>query len=275
MNSMKQDSQEKALIPCQEIIRVGKSLTLVGEWTSGLLIWNWRTIAELWTPHGWNFNFRRQLNDWELTEDFEEVSVQSRGFGILDVGYRSQGPGKGPTTSVCCTQSYLAFLSKAISKDEAWAAGGSGILLKTTNGGKTWIRDKAADNIAANLYSVKFINDNQGFVLGNDGVLLKLVKEQFWKQIVETEKLRGRGRGRGHDDQEINPVPGVTHSSNKKRKDEKRETITCFRCGGKGHYLRDFRALKHLVDLYQASLKKKERNPEDNFLSENNVDTHA
>lgn len=82
-----------------------------------------------------------------ITEDFEEVQVQSRGFGILDVGYRSQ--------------------------DEAWAAGGSGILLKTTNSGKTWIRDKAADNIAANLYSVKFISDKQGFVLGNDGVLLK------------------------------------------------------------------------------------------------------
>ncbi|KAM2459698.1 hypothetical protein PS1_010915 [Malus domestica] len=82
-----------------------------------------------------------------LTEDFEEVPVQSRGFGILDVGYRS--------------------------KDEAWAAGGSGILLRTTNGGKTWTRDKAADNIAANLYSVKFIDDNKGFVLGNDGVLLR------------------------------------------------------------------------------------------------------
>lgn len=82
-----------------------------------------------------------------ITEEFEEVPVQSRGFGILDVGYRSQ--------------------------DEAWAAGGSGVLLKTTNGGKTWIRDKAADNIAANLYSVKFINEKKGFVLGNDGVLLQ------------------------------------------------------------------------------------------------------
>lgn len=82
-----------------------------------------------------------------ITEEFEEIPVQSRGFGILDVGYRSQ--------------------------DEAWAAGGSGILLRTNNGGKTWIRDKAADNIAANLYSVKFINDQTGFVLGNDGVLLR------------------------------------------------------------------------------------------------------
>ncbi|KAM3309219.1 hypothetical protein P3S67_010963 [Capsicum chacoense] len=83
---------------------------------------------------------------------------------------------------------------------------------------------------------------------------------------------KGRGPGRGHDDQERNPVSGVNHSSNKKRKDEKREAITCFRCGGKGHYSRDCRALKHLVDLYQASLKKKERNPVANFLSENNVD---
>ncbi|KAK4360207.1 hypothetical protein RND71_019159 [Anisodus tanguticus] len=105
----------------------------------------WRSDGGLWLlVRGGGLYLSK---DTGLTEDFEEVSVQSRGFGILDVGYRSQ--------------------------DEAWAAGGSGILLKTTNGGKTWIRDKAADNIAANLYSVKFINDNQGFVLGNDGVLLK------------------------------------------------------------------------------------------------------
>ncbi|KAM3287963.1 hypothetical protein P3S67_021393 [Capsicum chacoense] len=82
----------------------------------------------------------------------------------------------------------------------------------------------------------------------------------------------GRGRGRGRDDQVRNLVPGVNHSSNKKRKDEKHEAITCFRCGGKGHYSRDCRALKHLVDLYQVSLKKKERNSEANFFTENNVD---
>ncbi|CAA7403420.1 unnamed protein product [Spirodela intermedia] len=82
-----------------------------------------------------------------INEEFEEVPVRSRGFGILDVGYRS--------------------------KDEAWAAGGSGVLLRTTDGGRTWSRDKAADNIAANLYSVKFVNDTKGFVLGNDGVLLR------------------------------------------------------------------------------------------------------
>lgn len=48
-------------------------------------------------------------------------------------------------------------LVDAVMQEEAWAAGGSGILLRTTNGGKTWTRDKAADNIAANLYSVKWV----------------------------------------------------------------------------------------------------------------------
>ncbi|KAI3815040.1 hypothetical protein L1987_14692 [Smallanthus sonchifolius] len=62
----------------------------------------------------------------------------------------------------------LSFLSQ----EEACAAGGSGILLKTTNSGKSWSREKAVDDIAANLYSVKFINERQGFVLGNDGIFL-------------------------------------------------------------------------------------------------------
>lgn len=105
----------------------------------------WRADGGLWLlVRGGGLYLSRGTG---INEEFEEVPVQSRGFGILDVGYRS--------------------------KDEAWAAGGSGVLLRTTNGGKTWARDRAADNIAANLYSVKFIDDDKGFVLGNDGVLLR------------------------------------------------------------------------------------------------------
>ena len=34
-------------------------------------------------------------------------------------------------------------------------------MLRTVNGGKTWICDKAADNIAASLYAVKFIDERK------------------------------------------------------------------------------------------------------------------
>ena len=90
---------------------------------------------------------------------------------------------------------------------------------------------------------------------------------------------RERGRGRGHDyGQERNSIPGINHSSNKKeKKDEKREATRegCFRCSGRGHYAHDCCTPKHLVELYQESLKKKEKNHEANFISENQVDiTH-
>lgn len=104
----------------------------------------WRADGGLWLlVRGGGLFLGRGIG---VTENFDEQKIPSRGFGILDVGYRS--------------------------KDEAWAAGGSGILLRTTDGGKSWARDRVADQIAANLYAVKFI-DNKGFVLGNDGVLLR------------------------------------------------------------------------------------------------------
>ncbi|XP_069150858.1 uncharacterized protein [Solanum lycopersicum] len=88
---------------------------------------------------------------------------------------------------------------------------------------------------------------------------------------------RDRGRGRNYG-QERNSIPGINHSSNKKeKKDEKREATRegYSRCGGRGHYACDCRTPKHLVELYQESLKKKEKNPKANFISENQVDiTH-
>ena len=45
-----------------------------------------------------------------------------------------------------------------------------------------------------------------------------------------------------------------------------------FRFGGRGHYACDFCTFKYLVNLYQESLKKKEKNPKANFISENQVD---
>ena len=82
-----------------------------------------------------------------VTEDFAPIKFPSRGYGILDIGYRNG--------------------------EEAWASGGSGSLFQSLDGGKTWKREKSANDVAANLYAVKFFKEDLGFVLGNSGVLLR------------------------------------------------------------------------------------------------------
>jgi len=82
-------------------------------------------------------------------EDFSNTKLKSRGFGILDVGFQNNSVG--------------------------YACGGSGSLYKTDDGGEYWKRDKSADNIAGNLYTVKFVSPDSGFILGNNGILLRYV----------------------------------------------------------------------------------------------------
>merc|ERR1711920_245842 len=84
-----------------------------------------------------------------VTEEFFTTKLQSRGFGILDLGFRSTNVG--------------------------YTCGGSGSLYKTEDGGKTWKRDKSADELAGNLYAIKFVNENTGFVLGSDATLLRYI----------------------------------------------------------------------------------------------------
>ena len=46
---------------------------------------------------------------------------------------------------------------------------------------------------------------------------------------------------------------------------------TCYRCGMEGHWSRTCRTTKHLVDLYQASLKDKGKRVETNFVDGNRL----
>ncbi|XP_075092150.1 uncharacterized protein LOC142172436 [Nicotiana tabacum] len=98
---------------------------------------------------------------------------------------------------------------------------------------------------------------------------------------------RGHGRGRGHDrgrgHGQGRNFPGVNHPPKKnnhqkwKGKDEKPKAngseTECYCCGGKGHWANICRVPRHLVELYQASLKNK--GPEANFVFDNDFDiTH-
>jgi len=77
---------------------------------------------------------------------FERLQIKSGGYGILDV----------------------AFLPNS---QKAWAVGGSGSIFASKDGGKTWQKDKIADDLPTNLYKIKFFG-NKGYILGSNGVLL-------------------------------------------------------------------------------------------------------
>ncbi|XP_056685905.1 uncharacterized protein [Spinacia oleracea] len=87
---------------------------------------------------------------------------------------------------------------------------------------------------------------------------------------------RGRGRGFGGYGRGHGGYYKSSHFHQKwDRKDGKSEkgkgdivTSVCYRCGGKGHWSRVCRTPKHLVDLYQQSLKKKGKNVETNLVFE-------
>jgi photosystem II stability/assembly factor-like uncharacterized protein len=57
--------------------------------------------------------------------------------------------------------------------NEIWVAGGSGNLLSSFDGGKTWQKDRDVENVPANLYRILFMSPDQGFIIGQNGVLLK------------------------------------------------------------------------------------------------------
>ena len=79
---------------------------------------------------------------------------------------------------------------------------------------------------------------------------------------------RGRGHGRGHFSPRNNIQKGHYQPENKSQATTKGKD-TCYRCGMTGHWGRTCRTAKHLVDLYQASVKGK--NAEVNYVNEDNA----
>jgi photosystem II stability/assembly factor-like uncharacterized protein len=135
----------------------------------------WRPGQEFWVPHNRGTSRRIQqmgfvqgdltkgiwmsLNGgiMQITEPsasvddvelkFKPVQIRTGGYGIIDVAWKNA--------------------------NEVWAVGGGGNLWYSTDGGNNFKYNSAADQIPGNLYTIRFFNEEEGFVLGSDGILLK------------------------------------------------------------------------------------------------------
>ncbi|MBE9033244.1 photosynthesis system II assembly factor Ycf48 [filamentous cyanobacterium LEGE 11480] len=68
------------------------------------------------------------------------------------------------------------FLDAAFrTNDEAWIVGGSGTLLASFDGGQSWQNDADVEDIPANFYKIKFLDEGRGYVLGQRGTFLRYV----------------------------------------------------------------------------------------------------
>lgn len=75
--------------------------------------------------------------------------------------------------SVCKTVLHMGCRFRDASL--GYACGGSGSLFKTSDGGDSWKRVRATDDVAGNLYAIKWQKNGAGYILGNDGILLRFI----------------------------------------------------------------------------------------------------
>lgn len=90
-----------------------------------------------------------QFTKSDNTEEWEEVQNPelSTSWGLLDLAYRTP--------------------------EEIWVTGGSGNLLYSPDGGKTWQKDRGVESVPSNLYKIVFLSPEKGFIIGQRGILLR------------------------------------------------------------------------------------------------------
>ncbi|XP_021766591.1 uncharacterized protein LOC110731048 [Chenopodium quinoa] len=103
----------------------------------------------------------------------------------------------------------------------------------------------------------------RGFKKFNELMSVLLVAEQNSDLLLKNHNLRPTGSLATHHEK------GQSSGSHKQTLSKGKDT--CYRCGITGHWGRTCRTAKHLVDLYQASVKGKEKNAEANYVNEENA----
>uniref|UniRef100_A0A7S0I259 Photosynthesis system II assembly factor Ycf48/Hcf136-like domain-containing protein n=1 Tax=Hanusia phi TaxID=3032 RepID=A0A7S0I259_9CRYP len=79
--------------------------------------------------------------------EFENINIKTGGYGILDAAF--------------------------VGENDIWVVCGGGIVYRSQDKGISWKKEEDIDKLSGNLYKIKFLNQNNGFILGSNGLLLK------------------------------------------------------------------------------------------------------
>jgi photosystem II stability/assembly factor-like uncharacterized protein len=130
----------------------------------------WEPGQTAWQPY--NRNSSRRLQNMGFSKD-GNLWLLARG-GVIQFGQmggedkdwtKERSPEKNNSWGLLDIEYRTA--------NEVWLTGGSGSLLVSHDNGETWERDVALEDVPANLYKIVFLDDNNGFILGNNGTLLR------------------------------------------------------------------------------------------------------
>jgi photosystem II stability/assembly factor-like uncharacterized protein len=131
----------------------------------------WSPGQESWQSH--NRNSSRRLQTMGFAPD-NRLWLLGRG-GLLQLT-NSPDPEDWSKAQLPEKLNSWGFLDMAFrTGDEAWVVGGSGTLLASFDGGQTWKKDVDVENVPANLYKIKFLDENRGYILGQRGTFLRYI----------------------------------------------------------------------------------------------------
>ncbi len=134
----------------------------------------WLPGQEAWQPH--NRENSKRLQNMGFTKDGLLWLIARGGqmqFGTEQVSYEDWTQPVNPEFASSWGLLDMAYRTP----QELWVTGGSGNLLMSDDGGQTWKKDKAVENVPTNFYRVKFLAGDRGYVLGQRGYLLRYEEE--------------------------------------------------------------------------------------------------
>ena len=130
----------------------------------------WEPGQRTWQPH--NRENSKRLQNMGFTSDGNLWLIARGGqmqFGVPETAYEDWEEPINPELGTSWGLLDAAYRTPA----EMWVSGGSGNLIVSPDKGETWLKDQEIENVPSNLYRIKFFGEDQGFVLGQRGYLLR------------------------------------------------------------------------------------------------------